>query len=640
MINLHVRWSFSTKLSFWIVIMAIPVFLASVGLHFHEAYKMIHAESVDRAHGVLNTAMHHIRRYLISAETVTHADGWLVAGSMHPDSLMAFSRRIVQLNPYTDACAISTEPGILRDYPERYLCYTIREGDSIRSKVSTTYNYFNKNWYKKPRERQRSEWIVYYDETNPLNLDKKGMLATYSQPLYGPDHQFVGVVSTGLSLMHISQVLAEEKPYPHSYFILIDDKGHFVGHPDSTLLFSESIFSVADPRKEADLIALGYEMTKGSLGQMSVVIDDVPSLVCFRPVPGTTWSLGIVCPESDITKDYDRFFNMVIALLIVGMLIIVICCHRTVAQSFKPLRTLLNKTQQIARGDMEVSVERSTRTDNIGQLQNSYATMLEALRHYMDDVRAASNQARQYNKELEQATQLVIDADKQKTTFVQNMTHQVRTPLNIIMGYAQILNMPTVGLTDDGGMSEEDLRTITNQMDHNAKLLRRMVLMLFDCSDSGLSQSEKFQKLDMVSVNQAVQEMMDYVMVLNQDSFIRLETEVADDFCIKTNKKYLQYSLGELMLNAVKYSDGEHIVARIKVIGEYIHFIVEDTGTGIPEGELDRLFEFFTKNDDFSEGLGLGLPLIKRHAKNLGGRFFLDSSYKKGCRFIIELPLE
>ena len=94
-----------------------------------------------------------------------------------------------------------------------------------------------------------------------------------------------------------------------------------------------------------------------------------------------------------------------------------------------------------------------------------------------------------------------------------------------------------------------------------------------------------------------------------------------------------------MLLNAVKYSDGQHIMTRITRSDNAIRFIIEDTGKGIAEADRERIFMFFTKVDDFSEGLGLGLPLTRRHVKNLGGKFWLDSSYHDGCRFIFEFPL-
>ena len=118
-----------------------------------------------------------------------------------------------------------------------------------------------------------------------------------------------------------------------------------------------------------------------------------------------------------------------------------------------------------------------------------------------------------------------------------------------------------------------------------------------------------------------------------------METEVSDSLCVHTNHLYLMRSLRELLYNACKYSDGKHIVLRMKQTGTTIRFIVEDTGKGIPEADRDQIFDFFIKVDDLSEGLGLGLPLAKRHIQNLNGNLTLDTDYHDGCRFILELPL-
>ncbi len=98
-------------------------------------------------------------------------------------------------------------------------------------------------------------------------------------------------------------------------------------------------------------------------------------------------------------------------------------------------------------------------------------------------------------------------------------------------------------------------------------------------------------------------------------------------------------SIRELLYNAAKYSDGQNIVLCINRTADTVRFIVEDTGPGIAEEDAPRLFEMFTKVNDLSEGLGLGLALAKRHLRNLGGDLILDTSYHAGCRFIIELPI-
>jgi signal transduction histidine kinase len=98
-------------------------------------------------------------------------------------------------------------------------------------------------------------------------------------------------------------------------------------------------------------------------------------------------------------------------------------------------------------------------------------------------------------------------------------------------------------------------------------------------------------------------------------------------------------ALRELLYNSAKYSDGQHVSLHVTPTDCNIQYIVEDTGKNINEADRETIFKFFTKVDDLTEGLGLGLPLAKRHAQNLGGDLILDTSYQEGCRFIIEVPI-
>ena len=85
-------------------------------------------------------------------------------------------------------------------------------------------------------------------------------------------------------------------------------------------------------------------------------------------------------------------------------------------------------------------------------------------------------------------------------------------------------------------------------------------------------------------------------------------------------------------------TDGQHITLRITETATTIRFTVEDIGPGITPEAKEYIFKPFTKVNDLSEGLGLGLPLAKRHAVRLGGNLFYDDSYHEGCRFILEMP--
>ena len=630
----RIRKSFSTKLSLGILLMTVTIFVVSLGVLFTQSRHIIRTEAVGRTKAVLNTTMQHIVRNLMTIENATNTCSWMIEQQFQPEQILDFTSRIVRLNPHIDGCSISAEPNMFKKYGRYFSAYTVRETDTITTVIEEEYEYFQKVWYKTPRNLESGCWVVYTDEVDSLKLTLDGMIASYGKPLYSADSSMVGIISTDLSLLRLSKVMSEVRPYPNSYFMMIDNEGRYFIHPDSTRLFTQTIFTNVDPRKQYDIIALGHEMTSGKQGQMVVNVDGAPCVVCYQPVLGTKWSLAIVCPDSDVLAGYYRMTYIVVPLLVIGLLVILLLCHRAVTVSIRPLNQLLDKTQTIASGNMEVYIPKSQRLDVIGRLQNSFATMFRYLNFHIGSVRYTTEQTKLRNEELERATRMAKEADKQKTIFIQNVSHQIRTPLNIIMGFSQVLS--------DAGkekLSDEEMKSITDMMDHNSKHLKRMLQMLFDSSDTGLSEELNSQKHDLILCNDVAREAIENTNLYYPNLQISFQSELADDFCIKGNRLYLMRALRELLYNSAKYSDGQHVSLHVTPTDCNIQYIVEDTGKNINEADRETIFKFFTKVDDLTEGLGLGLPLAKRHAQNLGGDLILDTSYQEGCRFIIEVPI-
>ena len=258
--------------------------------------------------------------------------------------------------------------------------------------------------------------------------------------------------------------------------------------------------------------------------------------------------------------------------------------------------------------------------------------MQESLSSHLNDIQQMNEETALRNEELVRTSELAKEADRQKSLFIQNVSHQIRTPLNIIMGFAQVMK------DSKGVLPEEEAKSITDMMKHNAIMLYRMVQMLFDCSARGTTEELYANKNEVVICNEIARESITNIQEQYPEMPMRFSSDVPDDFSITTNRSYLRKSIHEILYNAVKYSDGQNISLRVSEIGSKIRFIFEDTGPGIAEEECSHLFEMFTKVNDLSEGLGLGLPLARRHIRNLGGDLFIDLDYQKGCRFIIELP--
>ena len=631
---INIRRSLSIKLSIGILLMTVPVFVLSVGLLYRQSRNFILKEALEHANSTLDNRMQRVRNYMTIVETATNTNDWVVIENFHPDTLLAISNRIVRLNRHVNGCSITAEPDMFPQYGRYFSAYTIRQGDSIVTVREGEYEYFDKVWYKTPREKGKPCWIEPFDDFNEGTLYTPELIVSYCKPLRR-NGQFIGVISTDLSLRQLADVITSDPPYPNSYFIMIGRGGHYFIHPDTTKLFRKTIFTDVDPTSQSDIIALGHEMTEGKQGSMNIDINGTTSLVCYQPIPQTEWSLALVCPDKDILGAYHQLTYIVIPLIAIGLLIIIMLCSNAVAHTIRPINQLLNKTQSIAEGNYEVYIPKSPREDVIGRLQNSFAKMLQYLNFNMGSARYAAEQMERQNKELAKAMHLVEEGDRQKLKFVQNVTHQIRTPLNIIMGFAQVWS------ENLGQLAEEEMKSIVSQMDHNAKSLNRMVLMLVDSSETGSALALVIGKSqEQIVCNDIAREAIGYTNEHFPDLPIQFTTTLPDTFTIRTNRLYLMRSLRELLYNAAKYSDRQRISVRLEQSGNNVRFIVEDTGPGISEEYREVVYDIFTKVDDLSEGLGLGLPLAKLHISNLGGKFFIDTDYHDGCRFIIELPTQ
>ena len=393
--------------------------------------------------------------------------------------------------------------------------------------------------------------------------------------------------------------------------------GPYDDYNEGTLSASEHITSYCKPLYDDNGKLLGVIATDLSAQRLAETVDEEKAYAELKVNIGK----------------YYRLAGLIIVLILLGLLLILFFTRQIVGYAIRPVRNLLVQTQRMAEGDYSQQIAYSKKGNVVSRLQNSFARMQSSLNQHISEIQQVNEEMAKRNDELAHAKKLVEKAIHQKTAFVQDISHQIRTPLNIVMGFSQVL-------CDCGGeMPPEEVKQLTGLMNRNVKLLNRMVLMLLDSSDVGLSEEMKSLKEEHILVNKMARDCISNVYAQFPDSSIAFATSISDQFSLHTNKLYLVRSLCELLYNAAKYSDGKHIILRVAKIGKMLRFVVEDKGPGIDKAYMNQMFVPFTKVNNLSEGLGLGLPLTKRHAENLGGDLIIDTSYIEGCRIILELPI-
>ena len=419
----------------------------------------------------------------------------------------------------------------------------------------------------------------------------------YSRALRPDGDAVKGIVTAGLPIKRLKTIIKQaEQPFPVCEFLLLENDQTF---------------------------------------------DTEDAHVFYDELPDTDWTLALICPDSEFEKSYRQLAHIAYFLFIGGLLLILIICYLLTRHTIKPLHKLLAHTKNIVSGKYAEVIPRSNHKDAIGRLQNSVVVMQQSLLEHVDSIRKTGEETKKHNEELARAQMLAEEGVQKKAIFIQNVSHQMRTPLNIVMGFADVLGESLAAQQDSASQSllqDAELADITETMTHNAIHLRRMVQMLYDSSEYGTSQELFSGKSEYVTINNIAQECIEYTRERFPKTTINFESNIPPRAVVKTNHLYLMRTLRELLFNAAKYSDGQHIMLRISETISTIRFTVEDVGPGIPSDTLGMIFKPFGKVDDLSEGLGLGLPLAKRHALSLGGDLLYDADYHDGCRFILEVP--
>ena len=240
---------------------------------------------------------------------------------------------------------------------------------------------------------------------------------------------------------------------------------------------------------------------------------------------------------------------------------------------------------------------------------------------------------RKHVKELRMAYQRALESDNMKSAFIQNVSHEVRTPLNIISGFSQVIANP------DMDTDAEERKNMATMMQKNANRITQLIDEMLELSHNE-STGAAIQD-DNVVVNDLLNEILkESAITIEHGVTTHMRSRLPADFTFTTNASMLKRIISSLLSNAAKNTERGSITVTASADDRLLTIGVEDTGCGIPATESERIFERFVKLDDFKAGIGLGLTLCRSAAKRLGGNVVLDTTYTRGARFVVTLPLQ
>ena len=236
--------------------------------------------------------------------------------------------------------------------------------------------------------------------------------------------------------------------------------------------------------------------------------------------------------------------------------------------------------------------------------------------------------------ELKRTEEMLVKArdkaeasDRLKSAFLANMSHEIRTPLNAIIGFSSLL-----ASTEDA--AEKEL--YNSLIGHNNKLLLNLINDVIDLSkiESGYLELHP----DWVNLTELLDESVaEYIHQV--PSGVELLTNYpAHDSLAELDRLRIKQILSNFLSNALKNTTTGRVEAFYEVDHQFVRIGVKDTGRGIPQNMLEKIFERFEKLDSFAQGAGLGLSICKLIVEKMNGRVLVDSQLGIGTTFVIELP--
>jgi two-component system, sensor histidine kinase and response regulator len=250
-------------------------------------------------------------------------------------------------------------------------------------------------------------------------------------------------------------------------------------------------------------------------------------------------------------------------------------------------------------------------------------------------VKERTTELEKMNKELLIAKDKAEASDRLKTAFMQNISHEVRTPLNGILGFGALLADPF--------LDAEDKQAFIPMLEFSSN---RLIKTITDYMDISLIVSENMEvnrrKVKLNSELKALKTLYQPMCSSKSVDFYFKIDEAQNDFDIETDPEFLRKMLSHLLDNAVTFTNQGSIAVSHTIKSDEIEFIVRDTGTGIAADALERVFESFMQEDVSTtrghEGSGLGLSIVKGLLQLLGGKIKLESTKGEGTTVSFSIP--
>jgi signal transduction histidine kinase/CheY-like chemotaxis protein len=332
--------------------------------------------------------------------------------------------------------------------------------------------------------------------------------------------------------------------------------------------------------------------------------------------------------EAFIKKRQNEIVLHAVLIVSVSLLICGLFAWMSGAKLARPISRLSAVVDNMTHGDYTARITKST-TGEVGQLQTGINLLADALEK--------SEQVQQhYVDSLIKAREVSDAANQAKSEFLAIMTHELRTPMNGVLGMLQLMQSTTLG--------EEQLEYVDIALSSGDHLLGLIndILDFSKIEQGSLELDSRF-----IPLNESLIRVADgfKAIVAGKQLEFKIDLGKLENLTVKTDEKRLHQVLVNLLGNAVKFTQKGYISLSVENIsfvnGQVsLEIIVSDTGKGISEQNMEHIFEAFQQEDtsisrEFG-GTGLGLAISKQLVEKMNGKLIVQSAFNQGSRFICQ----